>query len=124
LQDFRKLAVWQKAHELTLGVYRATATFPREELYGITSQLRRAVASVPANLAEGRCRRSDPDFRRFVGIAIGSASEAEYYLLLSHELGYIDRPHYERFEEQIEEIKRMLSALFDRRSVKKLKADG
>jgi four helix bundle protein len=78
VQDFRDLKVWQKAHELTLAVYRVTAGFPREEQYGIVSQLRRAAASVPANLAEGRCRRTDRDFGRFVGIALGSASETEY----------------------------------------------
>ena len=76
MQDFRELKVWQKAHALTLAVYRLTARFPREQLYGITSQIRRATASIPANLAEGRCRRSDRDFGRFVGIALGSASES------------------------------------------------
>ena len=118
MQDFRKLAVWQKAHELTLGVYKATAAFPRDELYGLTSQLRRAAVSVPANLAEGRCRRGDRDFRRFVGIAMGSASEVEYHLLLSHDLGYIDETRYQDLAKQVEEIKRMLSSLYDRLSEK------
>ena len=116
MQDFRKLAVWQKAHELVLAVYRSTATFPRDELYGLTSQLRRAAVSVPTNLAEGRCRRSERDFRRFVGIAMGSASEVEYHLLLSHDLGYIDKARYQEFARQVEEIKRMLSALYERLS--------
>ena len=80
MQDFRELKVWQKAHELTLAVYRATQSFPRDELYGLTSQLRRSASSIPANLAEGRCRRSDRDFGRFVGIALGSASETDPFV--------------------------------------------
>ena len=116
MQDFRKLAVWQKAHKLVLAVYRATAAFPRDELYGLTSQLRRAAVPIPANLAEGRCRHTDRDFRRFVGIALGSASEVEYHLLLSHDLGYIDEARYQEFAKQVEEIKRMLSALYERLS--------
>ena len=118
MQDFRKLAVWQKAHELVLDVYRATAAFPWDELYGLTSQLRRAAVSIPANLAEGRCRHTDRDFRRFVGIALGPASEVEYHLLLSHDLGYIDGGIYQLITSQVEEINRMLSALFDRLSEK------
>jgi four helix bundle protein len=113
VQDFRDLKVWQKAHELTLAVYRVTARFPREELYGIVSQLRRAAASVPANLAEGRCRRSDRDFGRFVSIALGSASETEYHLLLARDLGFIQAEPYAGLASQVEEVKRMLSALYD-----------
>ena len=116
MQDFRKLAVWRKAHELTLAVYKTTATFPRDELYGVTSQLRRAAVSIPANLAEGRCRRSDRDFRRFVIIALGSASEVEYFLLLSRDLGYIEEAQYQQYANQVEEIKKMLSSLSDRLS--------
>ena len=99
-------------------MYRATAAFPRDELYGLTSQLRRAAVSIPANLAEGRCRHIDRDFRRFVGIALGSASEVEYHLLLSHDLGYIDETRYQDLAKQVEEIKRMLSSLYDRLSEK------
>jgi four helix bundle protein len=116
VQDFRDLKVWQKAHELTLAVYRVTAGFPREELYGIVSQLRRAAASVPANLAEGRCRRTDRDFGRFVGIALGSASETEYYLLLARDLGFILPEPYAGLAAQVEEVKRMLSSFYDRLS--------
>ena len=114
MQDFRDLKVWQKAHELTLAVYRTTAKFPREELYGITSQLRRATASIPANLAEGRCRRSDRDFGRFVGIALGSASEVEYFILLSRDLGFIDTPVYDALAGQSQEVKKMLTSLYDK----------
>lgn len=114
MQSFRDLKVWQKAHELTLAVYRATASFPREELYGLTSQLRRAAASVPANLAEGRCRRSDREFGRFVAIALGSASETEYHLLLARDLGFLNPVPHETLTEQVEEVERMLSVLYDR----------
>jgi four helix bundle protein len=114
MQDFRELKVWQKAHALTLAVYQTTSAFPREEVYGITSQMRRAVTSIPANLAEGRCRRSDRDFSRFVGIALGSASEVEYLLLLARDLEFLPPPAYATLSEQAEEVKRMLSALYDR----------
>ena len=114
MQDFRDLKVWQKAHELTLEVYRATASLPREELYGITSQIRRCAASVAANLAEGRCRRSDREFGRFVAIALGSASETEYYLLLSRDLGFIDAARYDELAQKAEEVKKMLTAFHAR----------
>ena len=82
VKDFHELKVWQKAHQLTLAVYQTTAGFPREELYGLTSQLRRASSSVGANLAEGCGRNGDAEFARFCSIAMGSASELEYHLLL------------------------------------------
>lgn len=114
MQDFRQMAVWQKAHELTLAVYRVTAKFPREEQYGITSQVRRCAASVPANLAEGRCRRTDRDFARFVEIALGSASETDYHLLLSHDLGYLPPEEYANLARLTDEVRRMLIALQSR----------
>ena len=83
VKDFRELKVWQKAHQLTLTVYQLTAAFPREELYGLTSQLRRSCSSIPANLAEGCGRNGDAEFARFCSIAMGSASEVEYHLLLA-----------------------------------------
>ena len=116
LQDFRQLKVWQKSHELTLAIYRVTRAFPRDEQYGVTSQLRRSAASIPANLAEGRCRQSDRDFRRFVGIALGSAAETEYHLVLSRDLGYIEDTQYDELSTSVQEVKRMLSALYTRLS--------
>lgn len=89
MKDFHELKVWQKAHQLTLAVYRITTGFPRAELYGLTSQLRRASSSVPANLAEGCGRNGDAEFARFCSIAMGSASELEYHLLLARELQLI-----------------------------------
>ena len=114
MHDFRELKVWQKAHDLTLKIYRATNAFPKEERYGLTSQLRRAAASVPSNLAEGRCRPTDRDFGRFVGIALGSAAEVDYFLLLARDLGVLESARYNPLEREIDEIKKMLSSLYSR----------
>jgi four helix bundle protein len=89
VRDFHELKVWQKAHQLTLAIYHVTATLPREELYGLTSQIRRSCSSIPANLAEGCGRSGDADFARFCTIAMGSASELEYHLLLAKDLKLI-----------------------------------
>ena len=111
MKDFRELKVWHKAHELTLGVYRVTGAFPREELFGLTSQLRRSSASVAANLAEGCGRSSTAELARFCAIAMGSASETEYHLLLAKDLGLIKPKEYEGLAEQAIDLKRMLTAL-------------
>jgi four helix bundle protein len=110
MQDFRNLKVWEKAHALTLEVYLQTRQFPSDERFGLTSQLRRSCASVPANLAEGCARGGDLDFARFVGIAAGSASETDYHLLLARDLGYLSEPVYETMFAQVSEVKRMLNA--------------
>ena len=111
MKDFRDLTVWQKAHELTLAVYRTTAGFPREELYGLTSQLRRSCASIPANLAEGCGRNGDAELARFCSIAMGSASELEYHLLLAKDLKLIKPKDHEALAGCATELKRMLSGL-------------
>ena len=90
MQNFRDLKVWQKSHSMVLGVYRATSSFPREELYGLSSQMRRAAVSIPANIAEGCGRRSGPDFARHLQIAAGSASELEYFCMLARDLRLLD----------------------------------
>ena len=118
VKDFHELKVWQKAHELTLAVYRVTADFPRAELYGLTSQLRRASASIAANLAEGCGRSGDAEFARFCSIAMGSASELEYHLLLARDLKLFKPGDYEGLAPRATELKRMLTAL-----LQKLKAD-
>ena len=118
MKDFRDLKVWQKAHQLTLAIYRVTAAFPSSELYGLTSQMRRSSASVPANIAEGACRDGDAEFCRFLHIAMGSASEVDYFLLLACDLGFLRREESEGLMRDAEEVKRMLSAL-----INKLKAD-
>jgi four helix bundle protein len=111
VRDFKELKVWERSHRLALDVYRATATFPREETYGLTAQLRRSSASIPANIAEGCGRSGEAELARFMLIAMGSASELEYHLLLSRDLGYLDTGDHRRLSQQTREFKRMLSAL-------------
>ncbi len=118
VKDFHELKVWQKAHELTLAVYRATAAFPREKLYGLTSQLRRVSAPIAANFAEGRGRSGDAEFARFCSIAMGSASEVQYHLLLARDLWLFTPGDYEDLAPRATELKRMLTAL-----LQKLNAD-
>jgi four helix bundle protein len=114
MQDFRNLDVWKRSHDLTLAVYRATKLFPDDERYGLTSQLRRAAASIPANLAEGCGRGSDADFGRFVQNAMGSSSELEYHFLLSKDLNYLTNDLYTNLSDEITGIKRMLTSLLRR----------
>jgi four helix bundle protein len=111
VQDFRELKVWQKAHRLTLAVYRATSGFPREELYGLTTQIRRASSSIPANVAEGCGRQGDAEFARFCSIALGSASELEYHLLLAKDLRLMKEAEHADLSDRTTELKRMLTAL-------------
>jgi four helix bundle protein len=119
MRDFRGLTVWQKAHDLTVELYRVTASFPREELFGLTSQIRRSASSVPANIAEGCGRGSGADFGRHLQIAFGSACECEYHLLLSRDINLMDDQCHSVLGEKIEEVKRMLTALMT-----KVRADG
>jgi four helix bundle protein len=112
--DFHDLTVWHRAHELTLEVYRLTQVFPREELYGLTSQMRRASASIPTNIAEGCGRKRDTELVRFLAIASGSANELEYQLLLARDLQYLSPREYDRSVAATNEIKRMLTMLSSR----------
>ena len=114
MQSFRSLRVWEKAHKLTLDIYTSSKAFPREEVYGLTSQMRRSSASVGMNIAEGCCRKGNVEMGRFLQIAMGSASELEYQLLLAHELAYLQNPEYERLSAQAVEVKRMLSSLMQK----------
>jgi len=109
MKDFRKIKAWHRAHGLTLQVYKITESFPKEELYGLTSQIRRAAASIPTNIAEGCGRGTDAELARFIDIALGSASEVEYHLLLAHDLGYIAENDYDVLSTETIEIKRMLT---------------
>ncbi len=113
MQDFRNLEVWNKAHKLTLDVYRVTEHFPRTEVFGLSIQLRRGAASIATNLAEG-CGRAQGEFGRFVQIAFGSACEVEYQLLLSRDLGLIATEQYNDLVANVLEIKRMLNGLLKR----------
>lgn len=118
MRDFRDLKVWHKAHELALDAYRTTRSFPKDELYGLTSQIRRCAASISANIAEGCGRDSEPELARFLVMAMGSASELEYHLLLAKDLGILPDAAYSTTQPQVIEVKRMLASL-----IKKLKAD-
>ena len=117
MQDFRQLKVWEKGHQLTLAVYRATRSFPKEETYGLVSQLRRSCASIPANIAEGSGRSGDAEFARFIQIAVGSASETEYHLLLARDLTLLSEADYKSLESEVITLKKMLISL-----IKKLRA--
>jgi four helix bundle protein len=119
MRNFRDLKVWEKAHRLNLEIYRVTKTFPRDEQYGLTSQLRRAAASVPANIAEGCGRDGLTELARFCRIAMGSASELEYHLLLAHDLGYLKDADHTELDRRVAEVKRMLTAF-----TQKLTADS
>ena len=114
MQDFRNLEVWKKSHELTLSVYESTSQFPREEIYGLTSQMRRACASIPTNIAESSGRESAADFARFLQIAVGSASETEYLILLAHDLKYITISQNAKLMRTTIAVKKMLIALLKR----------
>lgn len=114
MRAFRDLKVWRKGHDLTLAIYRATRTFPKDELYGLTSQLRRASASIPANIAENCVRGSGAEFRHFLQIAMGSASELEYHVFLARELGFLSAPDYEALTRSVTEVKRMLTSFIQK----------
>jgi four helix bundle protein len=111
MKDFRDLKVWAKAHALALSCYAVTKPFPREEIFGLVSQIRRAGSSIPANIAEGCGRRGNAELHRFLQIAMGSANELEYHLLLSRDLGYINPERHQEMQSQVEEVKRMLASL-------------
>jgi len=110
MKDFRELKVWEKGHHLVLSIYRATGKFPKDELYGLTGQMRRASASIPTNIAEGCGREGDAELARFLQIARGSASELEYHLLLSRDLGFLSTEEHKHLSTDATEIKRMLTS--------------
>ena len=114
MRDFTRLAVWSKAHQLTLNIYTATSIFPRDEIYGVTSQLRRAASSIGANIAEGCGRDGDVELARFLVISMGSANEVENFLLLARDLNYIQPSQYESLVADLTEIRRMQSSFLRR----------
>ncbi len=130
MRNYRDLLVWEKAHSLTLCIYRETQTFLKEERFGLTSQIRRAASSIGANLAEGSGRRSDGEMARFVQIAMGSAAELSYHLLLCRDLGLLRAEEFSHLAPATDEVMRMLSALSARvktagnRGILELRAKG
>jgi four helix bundle protein len=111
MRNYKDLRVWEQAHRLTLAVYKTTSGFPKEERFGLTSQMRRSSASIAANLAEGCGRRSDGEMARLVQIAMGSGAELSYHLLLTKDLGFMKSEEYEELNANLERTMRMLSAL-------------
>ena len=107
-RSFEDLVVWQKAHAFTLDIYKITKCYPKEELFGLISQFRRASVSIAANIAEGYGKRTSKDKLRFYNIAEGSINESKYYILLSKDLIYIDKQESDRLYENLETIKKLL----------------
>src|SRR6185437_11651581 len=114
MKNFRELQIWNRSHRLTLEVYRLTLRFPKIETYGLVSQMRRSVSSIPTNIAEGCGRNTERDFARFLDNAMGSASELEYQLILAHDLEYIPDDSFEKTILELTEIKRMLNAFIQK----------
>lgn len=110
MRNYQDLQVWAKAHSLTLDLYRTSRAFPKEEIYGVTSQVRRAALSIGANLAEGCGRRTSSELARFVRIALGSASELDYHLLMCRDLGFLKSEDFDRFKENLTEVRKMLTS--------------
>ena len=119
MKDFKSQVIWQRSHKLTVEIYKETKKFPKEEIYGLTSQIRRAVSSIPTNIAEGCGRRTNAELANFLNIASGSASEVEYELLLAKELGYITVEQCDSWNNDICELRSMMAAY-----MKKLKTDN
>ncbi|MFY9790569.1 MAG: four helix bundle protein [Candidatus Sulfotelmatobacter sp.] len=120
MKDFRRLKVWEKVHILTLDIYKVTARFPKEEMYGLTSQMRRCSASMGANIAEGCGKQGNNELHRFLYIASGSASELDYHLLLARDLMYLSNEDYHRMDQNLTEARRMLTALLHKVSADRL----
>ena len=108
MRDFHKLGIWQRSHQLSLDVYKMSKSFPKDELFGLTSQIRRAASSIPTNIAEGCGRASNKDYAHFLQIAIGSASEVEYELLLAHDLEYINDEAFNKLTSETIAIRKMI----------------
>ena len=111
MKTFQELLVWQKAHELTLGIYKITREFPQDEKFGIVSQIRRSASSVPSNIVEGFKRKTRKDFAHFLNIADASLEETKYHLILAKDLEYLGRIDYKRLCDLCDEVGRMLCGL-------------
>ena len=116
MKAFRTLTVWEKSHQLTLAIYHVLKNYSKEELFGLTSQMKRSSSSIPTNIAEGCGRNTNKDFARFLIMAFGSANELEYQIILSKDLAFIDNETSNKLLVQVEEIKKMLNALIHKLS--------
>ena len=111
LRNYKELKVWEKSYQLCLEVYRITKGFPKIEIYGLISQMRRAALSIPSNIAEGYGRKTLSDYLRFLYIAYGSVCELETQIMLSGDLGYLNENQLSKLQKEIREVERMLQAL-------------
>jgi four helix bundle protein len=116
MRDFQQLSIWQRSHLIVLRIYTATQSFPKEELFGLTSQMRRSVSSIPTNIAEGCGQDTLPELKRFLTIATGSASELQYQIILCHDLKYINKELFQELSEEIIQIKKMIYAYSEKLS--------
>ena len=114
MRDYKKYTVWELGHEITLDIYKLTASFPKEEIYSLTSQMRRAAYSIPSNIAEGCGRESDQEFKRYLVIARGSSTELEYFLILVKDLKFIEFSDFEKLSDSVNKVKRSLSNLINK----------
>ena len=114
MQNFKDLLIWQKAHQLTLKIYESSKGFPKEETFGITSQLRRAAVSIPCNIAEGCGRYTQKDFANFLQIALGSTNETDYLTLLAKDLKYLSEQQYIDVQEHLNKVRAMNINLIDK----------
>ena|SRR5215469_2674202 len=123
MQDYQNLKVWEKAHEMVLAVYDCTEKFPKSELYGLVSQMRRAAMSISMNIVEGSGRSSNKEFAHFLSISFGSASELEYQLLVARDLKFLPHEKYLKLRTRCVELKRMLSGLMEKVRSSRAQAD-
>jgi len=114
MRDFKKFEVWQLSHQLTLKIYKSTKFFPKEEVFGLTSQIRRSFASIGYNISEGSGRNSDKEFAHFINIALGSSNEAENQLILSRDLEYLSENNFQELSEELILLKKKLVTLWNR----------
>jgi len=114
MRDFKKFEVWQLSHQLTLKIYKTSQSFPKEEIFGLTSQIRRSFASIGYNISEGSGRNSDKEFANFINIALGSSNEAENQLILSRDLQYISEEKFQILQQELIILKKKLVALWNR----------
>ena len=114
MQNYKDLKVWEKAHHFTLSLYEVSKSFPKDELYSLTNQLRRSASSIPANIAEGCGKNTQPEFAHYLNISLGSANESEYFLILSKDLKYLPQEKFDILFTIINEIKAMLISLINK----------
>lgn len=114
MRNYKKYSVWELGLEITLDIYQLTKGFPKEELYGMTSQMRRAAYSTPSNIVEGYGRESDAEFKRFLIISQGSPSELEYFTILAHDLGYLNKEDFDPILDKVDKVRRSLNRLINK----------